>query len=127
MKLVIVVFNFGGLDKLEVVWFFLCNLFCDLVIIQVFGLICEMLVWLILIMWVKLVCENYVKMGGGFFFLLEIQKQFDVLEVELWFCYVDFEVKIWLVMCYWYFFIEDMVRKIEVWQLDWVILLLFYL
>ncbi|WP_420435031.1 ferrochelatase [Hyphobacterium sp.] len=125
-KVAVVLFNLGGPDGPEDVKPFLRNLFRDPAIIAAPGPIREFLAWLISTTRTREAQENYGKMGGGSPLLPETKKQAGALEEKLLTASPDNTFRMFVAMRYWHPFIEDIVREVEDWNPDEIILLPLY-
>lgn len=125
-KVAVVLFNLGGPDGPEDVKPFLRNLFRDPAIISAPGLIREFLAWLISTTRTPEATENYAKMGGGSPLRPETEKQATALLEVLKDRQPDHEFKTFIAMRYWHPFVEEVVKEVEAWAPDEIVLLPLY-
>lgn len=121
----VVLLNLGGLECIQDVGLFFYNLFVDLEIIWFFSLVFQkLLVWLISILCSGKLQEVYCFIGGGLLLWCIIEQQ--VCEFQSLLCQCGIDVISYVVMCYWYLFIEFVVVDIKVDGMDEVVVFFFY-
>lgn len=125
-RIAVVLFNLGGPDGPEDVRPFLRNLFRDPAIIGAPGPIREFLAWLISTTRAPEARKNYEKMGGGSPLLPETEKQAAALVSALERKQPGNTFRTFIAMRYWHPFVEEMVREVDAWKADEVILLPLY-
>lgn len=125
-RVAVLLFNLGGPKNPEDVQGFLYNLFADKNIINLpFG-VRQGVASLISSRRAPLAKKNYAYMGGGSPILKETQGQAEALEAYIAANTKGIEAKVFIGMRYWHPFVEEMVREIETWSPDEIVLLPLY-
>jgi len=124
VKIVVVLFNLGGPDSLEVVEPFLTNLFSDPAILPVPRTLRVPLARLIAKRRGPIARDIYAKIGGHSPILEETQKQASALEAALSAC--GHEAKAVIVMRAWRPFASEAVEQVRHWSPDRIVLLPLY-
>lgn len=124
-KLAIVVFNLGGPDSLKSVKPFLFNLFNDKYIINLPVTLRFVVAWIISSIREKLAKEIYLKMGGKSTILEETQNQAKALK-EYLNGKLKSEYEIFVCMRHWHPMIPEIIKKLENYSPDEIILLPLY-
>lgn len=124
-KIAVVLFNLGGPDGQEAVEPFLYRLFSDPAIISLPQPLRWMAAKLISSRRAPVAQEIYAKMGGKSPILEQTQAQARALETALNQA-GDAAWKMFTCMRYWHPFSRDVVKEVEVYQPDWVVLLPLY-
>lgn len=123
-KTAIVVFNLGGPDSLEAVKPFLFNLFFDKYIIKLPVFFRYFVAWIISFKRENIAKEIYKNIGGKSPIIKETQKQIDALKKSLKQDIANFEV--FMCMRHWHPMSEEVVKLIEKYLPDEIILLPLY-
>ena len=123
-KTAIVVFNLGGPDSLEAVKPFLFNLFFDKYIIKLPAFFRYFIAWIISFKRENTAKEIYRNIGGKSPIIEETQKQIDALKKALQKDIADF--KVFMCMRHWHPMSEEVVKKIEKYSPNAIILLPLY-
>ena len=124
MKVAVVLFNLGGPDSLEAVEPFLRNLFSDPAVISLPKLLRLPLARLIAKRRAPIAREIYAKLGGRSPILQETERQARALDTSLAGRGID--ARSFVVMRAWKPFAVDVVRAIQDWQPDRIVLLPLY-
>lgn len=124
-KIVVVVLNLGGPDKLSSVKEFLFNLFYDPAIIRLSNPFRWLIAKLISSRREETAKEIYSQMGGKSTILPATNKQAKTLEIELNKKLQD-EFKVFVSMRYWHPFANEVAKKVKVYAPDEILLLPLY-
>jgi len=125
-RVAIVLFNLGGPDRPEAIRPFLLNLFRDPAILRVPFFIRPLLAWWIARARVAPATANYALLGGKSPLLDETRQQAAALEQALERVGVGIAAKCFIAMRYWHPFSDEVVREVQAWRPDQVLLLPLY-
>ena len=121
-RVAIVLFNLGGPDRPEAIAPFLRNMFRDPAILRVPPFVRPLLARRIARARVAPATENYALLGGRSPLLELTREQATALEQAL----PDLQAKCFVAMRYWHPFSADVVRDVQAWRPDQVVLLPLY-
>lgn len=122
-KIAVIAFNLGGPDRPDAVRPFLFNLFADPLILRVPGLVRLPLAWFLAKRRAKEAAVIYDSLGGGSPLLENTQAQAAALQATLG---PEDRIKVFVGMRYWHPMADEVVRQVQEWGADEVLLLPLY-